>query len=444
MTLCIAKRLAIGLAAAFLFGTSSQFVFAADNDELQREFEELRRQNQKLQEQVQRQEKTIQSLEEKVSNLAADKERASSGAVSEPETESASGKKVGFFGDRIRLSGEAGLGIFDGSSDGEFPNTEFRVDEARLFLDAKVIDDVYFFTELNLTTRESYDDPIEIGELYVDFENLSQYFGREYWMSLRVGRFDIPFGEEYLTRDAIDNPLILHSLADFWGIDEGAEIYGGIGKFSYVLAVQNGGKPLLRDYTGDKAVIGRISYDPKNWLHLSVSGMRTGDLSVSGDETSELWFGNGFVRNISAGATRFHAEIFQGDVQFHSPRRHLNLSGGMLQADDNAPGMDDFRRNYFYSVEAFQKLTDKFFGAARFSQIFADDGMPIVGNGMFGRYFYNLGNQTEMLWRLSVGVGYRVNRHLLLKTEYSYEQGHLTGDRRRNANFVGAEAAVGF
>ena len=65
-----------------------------------------------------------------------------------------------------------------------------------------------------------------------------------------------------------------------------------------MVAVQNGGAPVARDFNGDKAVVGRLGYDPTRWLHLSVSAMRTGDLDVNDDFLSELWFGGGWFRSI--------------------------------------------------------------------------------------------------------------------------------------------------
>ena len=40
---------------------------------------------------------------------------------------------------------------------------------------------------------------------------------------------NLPFGEEYQVRNAIDNPLVTHSLSDVWGIDEGVQVYGTLG-----------------------------------------------------------------------------------------------------------------------------------------------------------------------------------------------------------------------
>jgi hypothetical protein len=100
----------------------------------------------------------------------------------------------------------------------------------------------------------------------------------------RPSRFDIPFGEEYLYRDAIDNPLVSHSVSDMWGIDEGAELYGSRGHIDYVLAVQNGGHPSLKDGDQDKAVVARVGVEPRTGLRFSLSGMRTGDIDPVDDE----------------------------------------------------------------------------------------------------------------------------------------------------------------
>jgi len=129
----------------------------------------------------------------------------------------------------------------------------------------------------------------------------AEAWGRSGWLNLRVGRFPIPFGEEYQRRNMLDNPLISHSVGDIWGIDEGVEVFGAVDRFSYVLAVQNGGHKTLRDFDADKAVVARVGYDPTAWLHLSVSAMRTGDLTVVGDAFSEVWIGNGFFRAPRAG-----------------------------------------------------------------------------------------------------------------------------------------------
>src|SRR5262249_14716063 len=156
---------------------------------------------------------------------------------------------------------------------------------------------------------------------------------------------------------------ISHSLADFWGVDEGVELYGVLGKFSYVLAVQNGGDPTVRDFTGDKSVAGRISFDPTRWLHLSVSGMRTGELDAENDFISALWFGGGWFLSIGnpATTTRFHANLVQGDVRLKWKRGYLAAYGGYVCYDDNDTANDNRRGIYHYAIEVQQRLTPKFY-----------------------------------------------------------------------------------
>jgi hypothetical protein len=317
------------------------------------------------------------------------------------------------------------------------------VDQAKLFFDAPVWGDVYAFAEVNMASYESDNVNLNLGELYVDFENVSQLWDQDRQLNIRAGRLNIPFGEEYLRRDAIDDPLITRSLSDLWGVDEGIEVYGSLGKFSYVTAVQNGGVPTSRDFNADKAIAGRLSYDPLRWLHVSVSGMRTGDINSQKDFLSEIWFGNWWLQPISADTTKFHANLFEGDFTIRLPRGHVSAFGGCVLYDANDPGVNDRRDNYYYSVEVAQDLVRRLYAAARFSQIFSGKGFPLVGNG--NPDVYSAGPTTTGLWRLSLGLGYRWSRHLVVKAEYSFEQGtQLGGVTRNHENLFATEAAFGF
>ena len=435
-----------GLVAA-LAATSTP-LRADDAAELKREFETLRKQNAALQEQLRRQQSVIDELTKRVAGIeqtAGTHDVAST----EPREDSKAGDVIaktpaGFNIGKVNISGEGGVGLFHTQREGAFPNAEFRVDVAKLFVEAPVWNDIYAVAELSLMTRENEGLGLSLGELYVDFENVSRWFGRDRLLNVRVGRFDIPFGEEYLQRDAIDNPLISHSLSDIWGVDEGVELYGSLGKVSYVIAVQNGGVSGGRDYDSDKAVVGRLSYDPTPWLHLSASGMRTGNLNAWDDFISELWFGNGWVRSIGSPATTlFHANLVEGDIAVKLPRGHLRAFGGYLHYGDNDPAANNRRDVYYYSVEGVHEITRRFYAAARFSQIFAHNGFPIVGHGEFNNYFNN--ELTTDIWRLSLGVGYRLGEHALIKTEYTFERGHeLSGDWREREDFFGAEVAFKF
>lgn len=408
----------------------------------------LEEQNQVLQSQLRKQQNTIDALTHDLTSIRAANSNQQSemdevkADLDHPTESSASDSHLKF--GNVHLSGEGGIAFFNTGSDGFAPHSDFRVDEARLFLESPVWDEVYFFGEADFATRENTDFNVKVGELYLDWEDVSRIWGHDRQLNLRVGRMNIPFGEEYLTRYAIDNPLISHSLSDLWGFDSGVELYGSAGKFSYVAAVQDGGGNNVPQFSGDKSVAGRLSYDPARWLHFSASGMRTGDRNPHGDFVSALWFGSGFFRSLGSPATTsFHANLVEGDAAVQWSSGHLKGFGGYARYGDNDPAADNGRNIFYYSVEGVQQISQKFYGAARFSEIIAPDGFPIVGNGDFNTYFFN--NLSTRLWRLSLGLGYRFSDRLIVKTEYSLERGEETsGNSRDHEDFIGAESAFAF
>jgi hypothetical protein len=314
--------------------TLSMAPVAAEDTATKGELQMLRQQNELMQQQMKKQQEMIDSLARAVSELKG----AKFAAANEPAPASVNARaEVSPLSNgpaparKVSISGQGALVFLRSEADGKFPKGTMRVDEAKLFVEAPVWNDTYAFAELNVVRREDPDDKLNAGELYLDFENISRWWGRDGQLNLRLGRLDIPFGEEYLSRDASDNPTISHSLADFWGVDEGVEIYGKLGEMQYVLAVQNGGHPSLYDYNSDKSVTVRLGYDPAAWLHLGLSGMRTGRLDAQGDRLSELWFGDGFVRSLGSPqtTTTFQANLFQVDamVTWRPQRRCAALFG---------------------------------------------------------------------------------------------------------------------
>jgi hypothetical protein len=421
---------------------------AEDTKELKEELRLLREQNQGLQKQIEQQQGMIEALSRKVGEIEqvqvttrtkpspVEANPADAGAMSSGESSTGFGT--------VRISGEGGVAFMHTGSEGTAPNGEFRLDEARLFVEAPIYHSTYFYGELNLATREEPDVQVRLGEAYLDVENVSQLWNRDHQLNLRAGRMYIPFGEEYLTRYAIDNPLISHSLSDLWGVDEGIELYGSLGKFCYAAAVQNGGIPDTRDFTSDKSIAGRISFDPTRHIHMSVSGMRTGAIDVHQDQLSAMWFGGGFFRSLgSASTTQFHADLVEGDVAVELPHGQIKAFGGYIHYGDNDPNANNSRDVFYYSVEGVHDIVGKLYGAARFSQILAPDGFPIVGNGEFDDYLF--GPLTTDLWRLSLDLGYRWSQNLVLKVEYTFERGQtVSGEKRDHEDLFALEAAFKF
>src|ERR1700744_4633957 len=164
----------------------------------------LQKQNAQMQEQLQKQKELIDSLSRKVAdiqesaahnqtNLPGDPTSAITPAAAANPSADASFKIA-----NVAISGEGSVDFFKSQSRGQNPNGAFRVNEARLFLDAPIWNDVYFYSEIDFATRESTSLALNVGELYVDFEDVSQLWGRDRMLNVRAGQFYTPFGEEYL------------------------------------------------------------------------------------------------------------------------------------------------------------------------------------------------------------------------------------------------------
>jgi hypothetical protein len=410
----------------------------ADDTNLDAQVQLLREQNAMLQQQLQKQSQSLDALTQKVQDLeAANSERQS--ATVDNSTPAKSGFSLG----KVNLSGEGGVGFQKTGPEGFSPNSSFAVDEARLFLDAPIWKDVYFYSEVDLATPENNNAQVNLGELYLDFEDVSQLWGHDDQLNVRAGRMNIPFGEEYLTRYAIDNPLILHSVSDFWGVDSGVEVYGALGKLSYVVVVQNGGGDYAQDYNDDMSVAGRISFDPNRHWHFSVSGMRTGKLNAQDEGASAEWFANETIQSIGSPATTtFHVNAVELDMTARWASGYVQAFGGYAQYGDNDPAADNRRDIFYYSAEVVQNLPEKFYAATRFSEVIADKGIPLLGNGDYDDYGDAL---TSDLWRLSLGLGYRFSDRLIIKTEYAFEGGRqVDGESRDQENFFGTEVTFKF
>lgn len=384
----------------------------------------MREQNRLLQQQVQQQQRQIDELRVRLDAMQ------DPGSTTAARPDSSVRQVVG----AVRLSAELGVAFFASGDDGAYPNSEFRVDDAKVFLEAPVWQNVYFFAGLEITTREANDEFFHVGELYIDVEQVLTA-GRNHSLNLRAGRFFIPFGEEYQERGVMTNPLITHSLADIWGIDEGVQAYGSLGRLHYNLAVQNGGHKTLRDFDSDKAVAVRLAFDPVPRLHLSASAMRTGDLTVAGDGISELWLGNAFLRALGSAATTrtFAADLAELDAAWTWSGGHLKAAAGWIDFDDDSTAGDNSRRLRYHSIEGRQKLGANLFGAARYSAIDVPGGYPLAGQGSAGKYFYSpFAPLTTELERLSFGLGYQFAPPLVWKVEYSRETGRLVSGAKRS------------
>ncbi|MCB1123631.1 MAG: hypothetical protein KJT03_18910, partial [Verrucomicrobiae bacterium] len=264
-------------------------------------------------------------------------------------------------------------------------------------------------------------------------------------LSVRAGRLQIPFGEEYQNRYVMENPLISHSVSDFWGLDEGVEAFGQLGGVSYIAGIMNGGHDYLRDYSSSKSLVARLTIDPTANVHFSGSVMRTGDIDIENEGLTELWFGNAFFRSIGSGATTaFDVNLAQVDASFSWNNGKMVTAYGKAWYDDNDPIRDNTRDIEFWQVGVQQALSESLFAAVRYSGTDADKGYPVSGMAQRGKYFFGP-FMTESIRRLSLGLSYWLYPDLVLKLDLTKEDATLLGGaKRKDTDMFAAEIGARF
>ena len=133
----------------------------------------------------------------------------------------------------------------------------------------------------------------QVGELYADFQGL----GDSSWLNAQVGRFQIPLGENYLrfSKGYRDNPFISQHGRRTVVVGRGRPPLRA-GRRAAASATSRRSRtarpPSTSTRTRDPQGTLKLYTDPWPWLHLSVSGLVSGEIGRT-SEASEgaLWLG---------------------------------------------------------------------------------------------------------------------------------------------------------
>jgi hypothetical protein len=381
---------------------------------------------------------------------------------------------------RVRLSGSANAGYYAGSDDSPFADTNFQVWDARFFLDADLGRDVLIgerplFRNLGLSFEWNLvrlgELQNDVGELYVDFQGV----GGSPWLSFQVGRFYIPFGENYLRfgKNFRDNPFITNTVGGPWWWDEGVRLYGGRpdGKLGWVASIADGetdfGEDGSRDPQGTFKLYGR----PAEWLYLSASVLATG--TIGSDEypaQGAPWLGEAWAREFGDWAD---VPSFVNGMEV--PNGPPELDRTWMAGGDAVFTHETFGRLWLayglYDIDAGDRLYDRtlqYWIAEWVLQggVFAPELTPLYlalrasGLGTYDgdegylldfRQSDTVGYNAESLAVFSLAIGWRVNRHVTIRSEYSHQELDLVRgvprDIRRHgggADYFGFEVGASF
>jgi hypothetical protein len=354
----------------------------------------------------------------------------------------------------VVLSGFGAIEYLDSGAAGTRPFGGFAIRESSLFVEAKAWDNVALFLEVQVNRLGKDKDLfVRTGEAHVVWRNLLGRWGDDL-LHVKAGRVDIPFGEDYLWQDAIDNPLISFTAAYPYGFDEGVVLFGTLKGVGWVAAVTDGTDDRSIEDNTDKAVNVKLYGRPLPGVYVSASAMRTGQTGESA-----LEFGGSHIEPVGTGLTstlgkstsrEVSARLAQADATITPTARvTVALSGGTARLNDADDTFD--RPISWFWVEPRYRLRADAYVIARYSEIgtyddtrgYHFDGKTTAGG--HGAYGYDV----QRLQRLSVGVGYRPNPRMLLKAEVGRDWfttirasslGRTHGDRL----LLGAGLVVGF
>lgn len=333
--------------------------------------------------------------------------------------------------DNVDVSGFGAFGFVDSGQTGVRPNGGFQIKETTVHVEMDVWQSASVYVEFQ-TNRLGSDDSkyVRTGEVHAHFRDLVRTGSVQ--VGAKVGRFDIPFGDEYLWQDAPDNPLISNSASYPYGWDEGVLVYGRLSGLGWIASITDGTDERSMEDDPSKAINVKLHGEPLDGLTLSTSVMRTGSVGKSAIEFGGSHFqpvGASHASTLGASPSeRVEATLVEGGAKYQwgGTRRggYMTASyGGARQEDTDATFDRDLR---WVTVEALASV-GTVYGVFRHSEIgtydsasgFHLDGKPTAGgNATFGY-------DVRRLRRTSLGAGWDPNPRVRTKLEVGQDRFYL-------------------
>lgn len=352
--------------------------------------------------------------------------------------------------DHVRLGGSANGGFYGGQQDSGFDPDSFLLFDARFFVDAQLGEDIRIgerriFRNLGLSFEWNLlrlgELENDIGELYADFQG----FLASDWLNFQVGRFQIPVGEAYLrySRGYADKPFVTNTVGGPWWWDEGVRLYGSDpeGRFGYVSSISDGETPLNADASGAKQLTLKLFWQPRPWLHLSASGLRSGALGSDAEPAmGALWLGESWARAFGAGSAvpsyQDGVEVADGPNRLKDTwlvagdaildfqdRARLWLAYGRYAIESQGDSSYDRVLHYWIAELLLRgawasEVLRPFYAGLRANALGTYDGGEgyLLDSGMRSTLGYNM----ESLTAYSAVLGWELSRNLRLRAEYTH------------------------
>ncbi|MBL8728689.1 MAG: hypothetical protein JNM25_09685 [Planctomycetes bacterium] len=351
--------------------------------------------------------------------------------------------------DRFQLSGFVAVRAFDTESRGAAPDGAVGIQAASLFVEADVHDVGSAFLELRLDYfQEAGQNESGLGEAYFTIDDAFG-LGADAAVALRLGRFDLPFGEYYLAEDPGDNRLIGFPAVIPYRWDEGVMAFADRGSWGCHAALTDGTYSRNSQSGIAPAVTARLHARPAESLYVSVSGMY-----IHAADASAICFGGSVITPVTGSATgsspstEVRSLLGSVDASWQlAEALHLQASFGGGRIDDRIGAFD--RTILWWMVEPTVQLAANLDATLRWSgggtfddaEGFRFEARP-YGNGA-ATYGFDLSS----LQRVALGLRQHVHPNLIVKAEVGFDHfvaTDVSGRPNDTRTFTAAEAVLTF
>lgn len=325
---------------------------------------------------------------------------------------------VGDWIERFDLSGLLAARYLHTGRGGAAPDGAFQVNQANLFARAAIKDVGEVFLELRLEYFPDDDqNGVGIGEAYLQLRDLWRFGDTR--LGVKVGRFDLPFGEWYLLEDPDKNRMIGFPAVIPYRWDEGVQGYLNGDGWGANLSISDGSYSRNSAEGVAPAICAKWHTQATPTLYFSAS-----TLYNNGAAQSPLCLGGSVITPVAGSpSTKVRSSFGSLDARWEPhPQWHIQASvgGGHIDDDDNS-----FDRELFwwmlepsYSLSSEWRLTARWSGVGTFdgNQGYQFESRP-YGNGVA-----SFGFDIHNLQRLAGGVTRIFNPNLLGKVELGVDR----------------------
>ncbi len=351
--------------------------------------------------------------------------------------------------DRFDLSGFVALRAFDTEARGAAPDGAIGIQAASLFVAADVKDLGSAFLELRLDYfQEAGQNNSGLGEAYFTIDDLFG-LGAEDRVQLRLGRFDLPFGEYYLNEDPDQNRLIGFPAVIPYRWDEGVMAFADRGSWGFAAAVTDGTYSRNSQSGIAPAATVRLHARPTDSLYLSASGHY-----VHAASASALCFGGSVITPVTGSATgsspSTEVRSLLGSIDLSwqlATALHLQASFGGGRIDDAVNTFD--RTILWWMFEPTVQLAANLDATLRWSGGGTFDGSKgfQLEARPYGNGAASYGFDLSSLQRAALGLRQHLHQNLTAKVEVGVDHfvaTDVSGLRNDTRMFTAAEVVLTF